>query len=80
MQLPDIAAAGVDQNFADLVRRLDVGAIGDVGHDGLGMGAKGALEGFHGFEEQVADGDSDVATPKAAALTSVRGGRRSGRQ
>lgn len=56
MQFAGIAAAGVDQHLADLHDRLDVRVVGNVGHDGLGVGAEGGLEGFDGFEEQVADG------------------------
>lgn len=56
MQFPGIAPAGVDQHLANLDCRLDVRVVGDVGHDGLGMGAEGCLEGFDGFEEEVADG------------------------
>ena len=56
MQFAGIAAASVDQNPADLDHRLDIRVIGNVGHDRFGMRAEGCLEGFNGFEEQVADG------------------------
>ena len=62
-----------DHDLTDLHDRLQVGVVGDVAHDALGVGREGALKVIHRLEQEVCHGDecglrSGLRTAQALAI------------
>src|SRR5580692_8876820 len=56
-----------DDDLADLNHRSEVGVIGDVAHDFLGVRTEATLKGLHRVAENVAHANMGARRPRSAA-------------